>query len=344
MRFLLPTGIDITERARGERDRHAAEILESITDAFFSLDREWRFTYLNAQAEPQLKRNRGELLGKVIWEEFPAALGGEFERRYRAAMSERRAATFEAYYPEPLDRWYEVNAYPTAEGLAVYFRDITARRRAEESQAYLVELADTLRPLSDPDELQAAASRVLGEHLGANRVAYFEIVDGDYVVERDYAEGVESLVGRYPVASFGAELLESFLAGRTVVESDAPALAGRDPSERAAFSAIRVRGHVDISISFPAKRLRKSKCHSHGGPKQTTRCRQGARRSPSQTAVEIPAPDDGRLTFRLGTPCMLHPGHSPPSRPPSFATRKIPVRGSTRNIPLPCGSARGAGR
>lgn len=128
-------------------------------------------------------------------------------------------------------------------------RDLLAeRRRAEESQAYLVKLADTLRPLSDPEEVQAAANRVLGEHLGANRVAYFEIIGSEYVVESDYAEGVESLAGRYPVASFGAALLEAFLAGRTVVESDATALPGRDPSERAAFSAIRVRGHVDVPL------------------------------------------------------------------------------------------------
>lgn len=129
--FLLPTGIDITERVRAEREQRATAILESITDAFFSLDRQWRFTYFNPQAEPQLKRKRGELVGKVIWEEFPAALGTNFEREYRAAMDERRPVTFEEYYPEPLDRWYEVNAYPTEEGLAVYFRNVTERRRAE---------------------------------------------------------------------------------------------------------------------------------------------------------------------------------------------------------------------
>jgi PAS domain S-box-containing protein len=122
------------------------------------------------------------------------------------------------------------------------------RRRAEEAHAYLVKLTDALRPLSDPDAVQATANRLLGEHLRANRVAYFEIAGADYVVDRDYADGVESLVGRYPVASFGASLLEAFRAGRTVVEEDATVEPGRPEIERAAFAAIRVRGHVDVPL------------------------------------------------------------------------------------------------
>ncbi len=125
---------------------------------------------------------------------------------------------------------------------------LAARRRAEDTQAYLVKLADTLRPLSDPGEVQAAANRVLGEHLGANRVAYFEISGPDYVVDRDFANGVESLAGRYSVLSFGAELLESFLAGRTVVETDATNNPDRSKGEQAAFDAIRVRGHVNVPL------------------------------------------------------------------------------------------------
>ena len=122
------------------------------------------------------------------------------------------------------------------------------RRKAAEIQAYLVRLTDTLRPLSDPGEIQAAASRVLGEHFGANRVAYFEIREDDYVVDQDYVDGVESHVGRHAIASFGDHQLGEFLAGRTVVERDATSLPGRGPDERAAFAAIRVRGHVEVPL------------------------------------------------------------------------------------------------
>ncbi|WP_205678810.1 ATP-binding protein [Aquisphaera insulae] len=122
------------------------------------------------------------------------------------------------------------------------------RRLATEAQAYLVRLSDALRPLSSSSEIQAAASRILGEHFGANRVAYFEIREGDYVVEQDYTDGVESHVGRHEVSSFGAPLLAAFLAGRTVIEDDAASERGRTAKELAAFAAIRVRGHVEVPL------------------------------------------------------------------------------------------------
>lgn len=111
----------------------AARILESISDAFFALDHDWRFTYLNAQAEHVLARTRADLLGKNIWEEFPAAAGTHFEREYRRAASEHAAASFEEYYPPPLDAWFEVRAFPSAEGLSVFFQDITARKQRDEA-------------------------------------------------------------------------------------------------------------------------------------------------------------------------------------------------------------------
>ncbi|MDR3638355.1 MAG: PAS domain S-box protein, partial [Isosphaeraceae bacterium] len=128
---------DVTEERAAQRlvqesaERHRT-ILESITDAFFALDRDWRFTYVNGQAEVLLGRARDDLLGKEFWDEFPPALGTEFERGFRRAMGDGVTVTFEAFYP-PHERWYEVYAYPSADGLAVYFRDATVRRRQEEA-------------------------------------------------------------------------------------------------------------------------------------------------------------------------------------------------------------------
>ncbi|WP_259054569.1 sensor domain-containing protein [Methylohalomonas lacus] len=104
--------------------------LESITDAFFILNHEWRFTYLNQQAERLLQRDRNDLVGKFIWEEFPEAINGIFYREYHRAMSEKCTVGFEEYF-DPLETWFEVNAYPSEEGLAVYFRDITERKAAQ---------------------------------------------------------------------------------------------------------------------------------------------------------------------------------------------------------------------
>lgn len=126
--------------------------------------------------------------------------------------------------------------------------DITERRQAEERQAFRIRLAETLRPLFDPVDVQATASRMLGEHLGVDRVVYFEICGDEYVIERDYTAGVPPLAGRYPVASFGPALLALLLDGRTVVESDATTVPERQPGERASFAAIHVRGHVDVPL------------------------------------------------------------------------------------------------
>lgn len=117
-------------REREARDR-VTTILESITDAFFAVDRDWRFTHVNREAERLLKRPREELLGRSLWEEFAAASGTTFEREYRRAAAERTTVEFEACY-QPLDIWVDVRAYPSDEGLSVFFRDVTERKRAEE--------------------------------------------------------------------------------------------------------------------------------------------------------------------------------------------------------------------
>jgi len=122
----------LAEEALGESNRRIVNIFESITDAFFALNREWQFTYLNRQAELVLRRSRAELLGKNVWEEFPEAVGLRFYQEYRRAAVEQLAVSFEEYYP-PLQTWFEVHAYPSPDGLSVYFRDITERKRSGEA-------------------------------------------------------------------------------------------------------------------------------------------------------------------------------------------------------------------
>ena len=125
---------DITDRRRSAEALLASEhksrsILESITDGFFTLDRDWRFTYINAAGERFLDRTPGDLTGRVLWDEFPGAVGSEFERAYRRVAAGRVAEAFTAHYPDH-DRWYEVNASPAPDGLSVYFRDVSDRKGA----------------------------------------------------------------------------------------------------------------------------------------------------------------------------------------------------------------------
>ncbi|MDQ1592638.1 MAG: hypothetical protein QOG71_3265 [Pyrinomonadaceae bacterium] len=126
------TAHKLTEDRLRESEAFSRDILESISDAFYALDREWRFTYLNQQCEPLIRRKREELIGKSIWEEFPEAASSVFYEQYHRALAEGVAVTFEAYYA-PLEAWVEVRVYPSPAGLSVYFHDINERKRAEAS-------------------------------------------------------------------------------------------------------------------------------------------------------------------------------------------------------------------
>ena len=104
--------------------------LDSITDAFYTLDADWRFTYVNGEAERLLKRSREELIGHGIWETFPLA-GSEMDRQFRAAVLERKSVNFETFFAHQR-LWIEVHAYPSENGLAVYGRDVSERHRGQE--------------------------------------------------------------------------------------------------------------------------------------------------------------------------------------------------------------------
>ena len=122
--------IEAQQRAKRLSDR-LRDTLENISDAFFTLDRDWRFVFLNAQAERLVERSRDALVGRSIWAEFPDAVGTTFQLQYEAAVNDRRTVRFTEWFP-PLQRWFQVNAHPTEDGLAVYFSDVTERRALED--------------------------------------------------------------------------------------------------------------------------------------------------------------------------------------------------------------------
>jgi PAS domain S-box-containing protein len=138
-------------RARGQAalaDERATIVLESITDAFFALDADWRFTYVNAEAERISGIARTELLGKTHWDVFPAALGTSVEHEFRRALAEQASVGFEICY-EPLQKWFGVRVYPArGGGLSVYFRDITEKKAAEQATQARAEQLQKLAELA----------------------------------------------------------------------------------------------------------------------------------------------------------------------------------------------------
>ena len=129
--------MDITDRKRGEMalaESHQKQtsILESISDAFLSLDENMVFTYFNKAAEKFLGKSKNEVLGRHLFEAFPEARGGVFEYNYIKALKDKIPVSFETYVePMPYRNWYEVRVYPQAEGISVYFQVITERKMIE---------------------------------------------------------------------------------------------------------------------------------------------------------------------------------------------------------------------
>lgn len=105
-------------------------ILENTTDGFFAVDSQWRLTYLNAEAESMTGCKRDNVLGRVLWEQFPALIGTIFQSNYERVMAEHVALEFEAADVSG-KIWYDVHAYPSNGGISVFFRDISERKKSE---------------------------------------------------------------------------------------------------------------------------------------------------------------------------------------------------------------------
>lgn len=100
-----------------------------MSDAFISLDRQWICTRVNLRAGEMLAK---DLLGKNLWNEFPGAAKSEIWEKLHRVMEERTTLSYESHYP-PLQKWFEVDCFPTEEGVSLFFRDITSRKQSEES-------------------------------------------------------------------------------------------------------------------------------------------------------------------------------------------------------------------
>ena len=177
----------------GEGERivsEPAEILERVSDGFYALDDEWRIRYVNERAEEFLQRSEDELLGQSVWEAFPEARESPLWEQYHEAMETQESVTCDFYY-EPLESWFEVNAYPSETGLSVYFRDVTEAKERER------ELLETQR-----------RHRTLVENVPNGAVALFDedlrflVVGGDAddldSIEADRLEGMTLFEGVDP--------------------------------------------------------------------------------------------------------------------------------------------------
>lgn len=151
-----------------EGEARVARTLDVMPTAFYHLDPDWRFTYANPEAQRLLGAVSSAVEGHVVWDLFPATVGNDFERNYRGAVASDEPRAFEAYYPPPLDAWFEIRCWPTPDGLSVYFIDVTERRKAQDvlqeaarRAEMIAAVADALTDTLEEDEAVDRLTKIL---------------------------------------------------------------------------------------------------------------------------------------------------------------------------------------
>lgn len=114
------------------QNNELTHIFDRITDGFIALNSNWRFTYVNHKAAKIFEKFSDELIGKCIWDVFPDTQEGLVYINYRDAFNKQEYRYVEFYY-EPLQRWIEIHIYPSSDGISVYFRDITEKKKVSDS-------------------------------------------------------------------------------------------------------------------------------------------------------------------------------------------------------------------
>lgn len=134
---------DETLDALQAANARVTRILESITDLYYQLDREWRFVDVNRQTEIRVKKPRTELIGQVIWHLFPDSIRSLLYPMFHDAVEHMEAKHFEVELSIVPGAWFEVHAYPSSRGLSVYLRDITERKHSQLTKELLSAIVES---------------------------------------------------------------------------------------------------------------------------------------------------------------------------------------------------------
>ena len=146
------------------------------------------------------------------------------------------------------------NARGEVESVAGTTRDITDRKRKEDMLRFLVTLNEVAQALVTPDEIMAATARLLGEHLGVDRCAYADVEDESvFVITGDYQQNIPSIVGRWPVAAFGAECARQMLANQPYIVVDSEADSRIGPDDLPAYRATQIRAVICVPLHKAGK-------------------------------------------------------------------------------------------
>lgn len=239
---------DITDRKQQQAElretrKQLEDTLLRISDAFFAVDTDWRFTYVNEHAEEMLGRSAAELLGENVWEEFPEAMTERFYDVYHRAMETQEAVTFEEHHA-PLSTWFEVSAYPSEDGLSVYFRDMTERKEREETLTSLISTNRTLMRVETAEEIAmtvvGATEAILGFDING---VHLPNDDGD-LAPTAVTDYTRELIGEPPTYQQGEGIAgETFTVGEPRLYDDVRSADAFDYGPIRSAMALPLGGH-----------------------------------------------------------------------------------------------------
>ena len=212
------------ERQRDDLEVELEAVFDRVDDAFYALDDEYRFTFVNERAEALLGATEAELLGESVWEAYEAAKETRVWDAFHEAMETQEPTSYEVHR-EPLGFWVEANVYPSETGLSVYFRDVTERKERErELERYesIVETVDDGIYVVDEDGRFTMANDAYAELTGYPREELLGMHVSTLVDEETVAKAREMerelLAGEREAVKFEAEV-ETATGGSTRAEA-----------------------------------------------------------------------------------------------------------------------------
>jgi PAS domain S-box-containing protein len=255
---------DVSERKRAEAAQVLlAAIVESSDDAIVSKTLDGVIRSWNAGAQRLFGYTPEEAIGQAITMIIPTERRAEETAIVERLLRGERIDHFETVRVTKDGRLLDISltVSPLRDpggrifGASKVARDISERKQAERAlrasegrHRFLAELAAATQTLGDPDEVMAVSARMLAENLDVDRCAYAEIEDQSiYVITGDHTRGVPSIVGRWPVAAFGAEHVRLMLANEPYVMADVDT----DPragAELAAYRATQIQAVICVPL------------------------------------------------------------------------------------------------
>ncbi|MBC7950037.1 MAG: PAS domain S-box protein [Chitinophagaceae bacterium] len=174
-----------------EKTRELTQIFDRLTDGFIALDRQFKYTYLNKKAGEIIQHDPQSLIGINVWDVFPEAVGSSTYNAFLYVM-EQRVPLINTDYFEPLDLWQENHIYPTPDGISVFVRDVTTRKRAElalkekelKYRTLVEEAVDAILVLT-PDGRYIEANKKAAELLGYSLEEMLTLRPSDIIFPED---------------------------------------------------------------------------------------------------------------------------------------------------------------